>query len=172
MKLSQVNEAMAHKITEGSEYGWKCWPDARYLDYESDFAYVSVVYNTKTQDIYQAEVSIKPDAWSEDMAPYRWLEPLTKDAYVSEATQRGIEPDRAWDDVNWIDLETEEDFFEKATAIFNGEADFDTRIQVPLDLEDDQLMHLAMEAHKRDITLNEMVAIVLQDAIARHKETL
>lgn len=170
MKLGQINEAMDHKITSGSEHGWTCWDDARYLDYESDFAHVSVVYNTKTQNIYQAEVSIKTEMWSEDMRPYRWLNPLTKDAYVSEATKRGTDPNQAWDDVKWLDLETEEDFLEKATAIFNGEDNFDTRIQVPLDLEDDLLLHLAVEAHKRDITLNKMVEIVLQEAIDRHKE--
>lgn len=165
MNLGQVNEAMAHKITSGSEHGWTCWDNARYLDYESDFAHVSVVYNTKTQSIYQAEVSIKTEMWSKDMRPYRWLNPLTKAAYVAEADKRGINADQAWDDVEWIDLETEEDFIEKATAIFNGDDDFDTRIQVPLDLADDVLLHLAMEAHKRDITMNKMVEIVLRQAI-------
>ena len=80
MNLSKVNEAFSHKITSGSDYGWQCWDDARYLDYESDFAHVSVVYNTKTQDIYQAEVSVKREAWDEDKKPYRWLNPDYKDA--------------------------------------------------------------------------------------------
>ena len=170
MHLSKVNEALDHKITIGSEYGWTCWDDARYLDYESDFAHVSVVYNTRTQTIYQAEVSVKSERWAHDMRPYRWLNPLTKEAYMSEANQRGQDPNQAWDDVAWLDLETEEDFLEKATAIFNGVVDFDTRIQVPLDLEDDLILQLAMEAHKRDITLNKMVELVLQEAIDRHKE--
>lgn len=171
MKLGQVNEAMDHKITSGSEYGWTCWDDARYLDYESDYAHVSVVYNTKTQNIYQAEVSVKARMWPSDMRPYRWLDPLNKEAYVEEARIRGIDPNQAWDNVSWVDLETEEDFLEKATAIFNGKDDFDTRIQVPVDLEDDILLQLALEAHKRDITLNKMVEITLQEVINRHKET-
>jgi hypothetical protein len=169
MKLGQVNEAMDHKITSGSEHGWTCWDDARYLDYESDYAHVSVVYNTKTQTVYQAEVSVKRDMWSTDSRPYRWLNPLTKDAYMVEASTRNIDPNQAWDDVKWIDLETPEDFLEKATAIFNGD-EWDERIVVPLDLEDDLILHLAMEAHKRDITLNKMVEVVLQEAIDRHKE--
>lgn len=168
MHLSKVNEAMDHKITSGSEHGWSCWDDARYLDYESDFAHVSVVYSTKTQIIYQAEVSVKPERWAHDMRPYRWLNPLTKDAYVAESSKRGVNPNQAWDDVMWLDLETSEDFLEKATAIFNGD-DFDTRIQVPVDLEDDLILQLAMEAHKRDITLNKMVELVLQEAIDHHK---
>jgi hypothetical protein len=168
MHLSKVNEAFSHKITSGSEYGWQCWDDARYLDYESDFAHVSVVYNTKTQDIYQAEVSVKHEAWAQDEKPYRWLDPRYKDDMINEAKERKIDADQAWDDVKWIDLEVEEDFFEKATAMFNGE-EWDNRIQVPLDLDDGLLLQLAMEAHKRDITLNKMVEIVLQEAIDCHR---
>jgi hypothetical protein len=171
MKLGQVNEAMDHKITSGSEHGWTCWDDARYLDYESDYAHVSVVYSTKTQTVYQAEVSVKRDMWSTDSRPYRWLNPLTKEAYMVEASTRNIDPNQAWDDVKWLDLETPEDFLEKATAMFNGD-EWDERIVVPLDLEDDLILHLAMEAHKRDITLNKMVEVVLQEAIDRHKETV
>lgn len=168
MNLGQVNEAMAHKITSGSEHGWTCWDNARYLDYESDFAHVSVVYNTKTQSVYQAEVSVKSEMWSSDMRPYRWLNPLTKAAYIAEADVRGVNADQAWDEVNWLDLETEEDFLEKATAIFNGDDTFDTRIQIPLDLDDDVLLKLALEAHKRDITLNQMVEITLRKVIELH----
>lgn len=166
MNLAQVNEAMQHKITEGSEYGWLCWNNARYLDYESDYAGVSVVYNTKTQEIYQAEVSTKIEG---DIKPYRWLNPAYKEALFREAGEREVDPNQAWDDVKWYDLETEEDWLEKATAIFNGE-EFDERVQVPLDLENDMLLELALEAHRRDITLNKMVEIVLERAIEYHKK--
>jgi hypothetical protein len=88
-----------------------------------------------------------------------------------EASTRNIDPNQAWDDVKWLDLETPEDFLEKATSMFNGD-EWDERIVVPLDLEDDLILHLAMEAHKRDITLNKMVEVVLQEAIDRHKETV
>jgi len=169
MKLAQVNEAFNHMITSGSEHGWKCFPDARYLDYESDYAHVSVLYSTVTQEIYQADASIKIDMWANDEKPYRWTNPSWKDAYLTEAKERNIDPDQAWDDVKYVELEVAEDFLEKATAMFNGD-EWDSRIQVPLDLDDDLLLHLAMEAHKRDITLNKMVEIVLQEAIDRHRD--
>lgn len=164
MKLSKVNEVLGHKITGGSEYQWQCFPDARFLDYESDYAHVSVLYSTVTQEIYQADASIKRDMWSQDSAPYRWTNPLFNDAYLSEAKERKIDPDQAWDDVKWISLEVEEDFLEKTTAMFNGD-EWDERIQVPLELDDDLILQLSMEAHKRDITLNKMVEIVLREAI-------
>jgi hypothetical protein len=168
MKLAQINEAMNHKITGGSEYQWQCFPDARFLDYESEYAHVSILYSTVDQTVYQADTSIKRDMWSKDEKPYRWTNPLFKDTYLNEAKERNIDPDQAWDDVKWVELEVAEDFLEKAQAMFNGD-EWDSRIQVPLDLDNDLLLQLAMEAHKRDITLNKMVEIVLQQAIDTHK---
>lgn len=168
MKLSEVNQALDHKITGGSDYGWACYPDARYLDYESNFAHTSVLYSTVTQEIYQAEVSVKREAWSEDKKPYRWINPEHKDSYYKEAKKRKVDPDQAWDDVKWVDLEIKEDFLEKAVALFNGK-ECDTRIQIPIDLDDDVILKLAMEAHKRDITLNNMVEIVLQEVIDKYR---
>ena len=171
MHLSQINELTNHRITEGSEYCWNCYPTARYLSYESEFAHVSVLYSTETQEIYEADVSVKVDNWfdeDKEMRPYRWLNPKFKDAMISEAKTRKVKWRGAWDDVKWIDLEVEEDFIEKAKAIFNGE-EHDKRIQVPIELEDDIMLHLCMEAHKRDITLNQMVEKVLREVIKTHE---
>jgi hypothetical protein len=168
MKLSQINEAMNHRITSGSEYNWQCFPDARFLDYESDFAHVSVLYSTVDQTVYQAEVSVKREAWDEDKKPYRWLNPDYKDSLYKESEKRQVDTDIAWDDVKWIDLEMAEDFLEKATAIFNGE-ECDTRVKVEFDLDDRSILKLATEAHKRDITLNKMIEIILQEVIDRHR---
>ena len=168
MKLAQINEAMNHQITGGSEYQWNCYPDGRYLDYESDFAHVSILYSTVDQTIYQAEVSVKREAWNEDKKPYRWLNPDYKDALYKESKKRKVDTDIAWDDVKWIDLEMAEDFLEKATAIFNGE-EYDTRVKIEFDLDDSSILKLATEAHKRDITLNKMIEIVLQEVIDRHR---
>ena len=168
MKLSEVNQAMDHKITCGSEHQWKCYPDGRYLDYESDFAHVSVIYNTTNQEIYQADISVKRESWDEDKKPYRWINPDYKDSFYKEAKKRKVDPDIAWDDVKWVDLEMEEDFLEKATAIFNGE-EFDTRVKIEFDLDDRSILQLATEAHKRDITLNKMIEIILQEVIDRHR---
>jgi hypothetical protein len=168
MKLSEVNQAMDHKITSGSEHQWKCYPEGRYLDYESDFAHVSVIYNTTNQEIYQADISVKREAWDEDKKPYRWFNPDYKDSFYKEAKKRKVDPDQAWDDVKFIDLEMEEDFLEKATSLFNGE-ECDTRVRFPVDLDDDVILKLAMEAHKRDITLNKMIEIILQEVIDTHR---
>ena len=168
MHLSKVNEALDHRITGGSEYGWSCYgPNARFLDYQTAHAHASVVFDSLTQVVYSAEVNDNLDKYR----PYRWVNPSSKQAMLDEATNRGINPNEAWDNVEWYDLETNEDWLEKARAIMRGES-FDERIEVPLNLEDDLMLKLALEAHKRDITLNKMVEIVLQEAIDRHKETI
>jgi hypothetical protein len=169
MNLSQINEITDHRITGGSEYQWQCYPDARYLDYESDYAHLSVVYSTVNQIVYSAEVSINSEAWTEDKSPYRWMNSDYSDAYIAESKQRNVDPNQAWDDVKWIDLEVEEDFLEKAEAIFNGKA-FDARIQVPVELDNDTLLKLFTMAHERDITLNELITEILQKLIDEHNE--
>jgi hypothetical protein len=48
--------------------------------------------------------------------------------------------------------------------MFNGES-FDTRISIPVELDDDTLLKLTMEAHKRDITLNKMIEELLRELV-------
>ena len=165
MHLGQVNEALSHRIVGGEAYQWSCYgPNARYLDFASDYANASVIFDTDTQTVYEATVDAKDDGDDNLPGPYRWMNPNTKDAYLAECKERNIEPDIAFDDTKWVNLEVFEDFLEKAKAIFNNQP-FDRRIQVPLDLEDDLLLHLAIEAHKRDITMNQMVEIILKQAV-------
>jgi hypothetical protein len=163
MNLSKVNEALNHKIAGGSDYCWSCWPNARWLDYESEYAYASVVFNTETQEVYTAEVNDK----DQKHKPYRWLNPEYKQSMIDEAKERNVNPAQAWDNVNWYDLETEQDWLSKAGAIMRGE-DFDARVQVPLNLEKEELFKLMEMAHERDITLNKMVEIILEEMIERH----
>lgn len=167
MHLRKVNEALDHKISGGSEFQWQCWDNARYLDYESEHSHASVIFNTETQEVYVAEVNDKDDVHK----PYRYMNPLYKDQYFNEAKERNVDPNQAWDNKYWYDLETQEDWLEKARAIMRGE-EFDTRIDIPLNLDNDTLLKLAMEAHKRDVTLNKMVELVLQEVIDKHKNVL
>lgn len=162
MHLSETNEALSHKIVGGTEHQWTCWNNARFLDYESEYGHASVVFDTDTQTVYSAEISDKENKHK----PYRWLNPNYKDEYIAEAKKRDVNPNLAWDDTNWYDLETSADWLKKASAIFNG-LPVDTRVEVPLDLDNDTLLQLALEAHKRDITINQMVEQLLREVIER-----
>ena len=169
MNLEQVNNLFQHRITDGSEYLWHCYGNnVRSIDYTSKYACGYVVFDTETHTVYEVSVSPVAGSWDVEPKPYRYINPDYQAAYKQEATSRGIDPSEAWDDIKWVDLETEEDFIEKATAMFKGEK-FDTRIVVPIDLDNDTMLKLAMEAHKRDITLNQMVEEVLRNVIAEHE---
>jgi len=165
MNLREVNNALDHKIVGGSEHLWKCYPNGRFLDYESDYAHASVVFDTETQMVYCAEVTKK----DHDVL-YRWINPDYLQAYKDEALERNVDPNLAWDNVKWVDLEVDKDWCTKANAIMNNKS-FDNRIEVPLDLDNDLLLELALQAHKRDITINKMVELIIQEVIDNNKST-
>jgi DNA-binding PucR family transcriptional regulator len=47
--------------------------------------------------------------------------------------------------------------------------DYDSRVQVPLELSEDELFRLMTMAHERDITLNQLVTDVIQRVIDREE---
>ncbi len=156
MKLSQINEATQHRITGGCDYLWNCWDNARFIEYGSDYADASVIMNTKTFEIYEASVAPKNEG-----KPYRWLNPKYSQLMIDESVSRGQDYTKAWDEVKWVDLDLTEDFLEKLKAIMDGEP-FDDRVQIQLDLTDAEILRLALMAHERDITFNQMCVEILE----------
>ena len=73
----------------------------------------------------------------------------------------------AWDGVNYVDLETDEDMIEKMTALFNYE-EYDDRIAIPLDLPDEVLLILMKEAHQRDITFNQYLIELIEEKLLQN----
>jgi hypothetical protein len=168
MQLSEVNNIFQHKITSGSDYGWDCYGANTWsIDYTSKYAFGYVIFDTVTQRVYEVNVTPAFGAWGtveHEPKPYRYIDVDYRLSHDTEAKDRNVDANQAWDDTNWVDLETEEDFIEKATKMFNGQG-FDTRIQVPVELDDDTLLKLTMEAHKRDITLNKLIEEILRELI-------
>ena len=92
MHLSKINNTFKHRISGGDEYLWTCWPDARFIEYESEHAHASVVFSSLTQIVYNAEISVKPINNTEDKyPPYRWLNPRFKDALPNTVKVESIE---------------------------------------------------------------------------------
>jgi len=161
--LKDFMEVIDYKITEGSDYLWHCYGEHAYrLDswnQEQDGHTVSIVFDTRTQKVYEASAY----DYGRDRA-YRLINPDYRQAHQQEASEKNVQENQAWDDVNYVDLETDEDFLDKARAISQGR-DYDNRVQVPLDLPDDMLFELMKRAHEQDITLNQLVEIIVRDAI-------
>jgi hypothetical protein len=161
--LKTFMETVDYKITEGSAYGWSCYGDNAFgLDSWKDHHEnnsLSIVFDTKTQIVYE----VSAHDYINDRA-YRMINPNYVQAIEQEATNRGIDNKMAWDDVDWIDLDDDEDFLTKAQAIFKGEG-YDTRVVVPLDLDDATLFQLMKLAHESDVTLNQKIEEMLREVI-------
>jgi len=169
ISIKDFMECVQYKITSGDEYCWQCYgPNARSMDYWNDKhdggITVCMVYDTKTQMVYQME------AWDYTKnREYRWVHPDYREAIEAEAKRRGVDHAESIDGNKFIDLEVPEDVLEKATAMVNGE-EYDTRVIVPLDLDNDQMFMLMKLAHESDITLNQYVEKILRAEIARLEE--
>lgn len=170
--LKQWMEVCDYRITEGSEYQWQCFgPTAYRLDSwngDHDGHTVTVLFDTATQEVYQVEAF----DYRRERA-YRMTNPDFIESFKAECEARKV-IDEAWerDDgtpVKFTDLEVDEDWLEKAAAIVSEQDDYDTRVQVPLTLPDDELFRLMRMAHERDMTLNQFVEEILQTVI--DKET-
>jgi predicted HicB family RNase H-like nuclease len=123
---------------------------------------VCMVYDTKTQVVYQLE------AWdqSNDRA-YRWIHPDYLEEVKDEADERGVDFEQSYDEFKFTDLDVEEDILEKATAIANEE-EYDTRIMVTLTLNDDEMYQLMQYAHEEDMSLNKYVEHILKLEMQKH----
>ena len=155
LTVKEWMELVDYKITEGSDY----WPEGNLggrqlysLDSwngDQDGWSFSIGFDPKDQKVYVVEVC--------DYKHRRAYRLVDSDLTVDK---------EAWDDVNYVDLEEDDDFIQKALAIKAGE-DYDTRVDVPLTVPDDVLFELMKQAHEQDITLNQLVEDVLRAAIDR-----
>lgn len=169
ISLKQWMETVTYRVTEGDTYGWKCYgPDAHMLDSwngEPDGHSFTIVFDTKTQVVYEVQAHDYVN-----QRAYRLINPDYAKANKKEAKQRGVSRKEAWDDVDYTDLETDADWLAKAQAIFAGK-DYDSRVDVPLDLEDDLVFEMMKQAHERDITLNQYVELILKQTMDKGQDT-
>lgn len=166
--LKQWMEIVNYRVTEGSDYGWQCFgPNVHRLDAwngEQDGHSHSIVFDTKTQEVYETSVYDYRNSRA-----YRLINPAWAKKHKKEAKRRDVDYKNAWDDVDYIDLDVDEDFLEKARAIEAGE-DYDTRVQIEVVFSNEDMLQYMKAAHKLDITFNQFVEKALTVAIEKHKE--
>ena len=140
---------------------WKSFgKHAYFFDYNGQgFGEFSAVADLKTKQVYYAAVID-----SANKRQYLWIDPEFKDDYIYESESRNCNYLQAYDNVDYTLLDVEEDWLEKARAIFLGEP-YDTRVSVPLELPDDLLFDAMKRAHDLDITFNEYIGRAIQAAI-------
>lgn len=166
--LKEFMEVVDYRITEGSSYQWQCFGSNAYgLDsWNGDYDGYSftIIFDTRTQEVYE----VQAHDYRNNRA-YRLINPEYVDEHKAEARSREVNINEAWENVNYVDLEVDDDWIQKALAIKDGE-NYDTRVSVPLDLDDSELFVLMKMAHERDLTLNEFVEEILWNVINEHKK--
>ena len=168
--MKEWMELVDYRITEGSDYGWQCYgPNAYQLDSwnglhdDGGFSFC-ITFDTRDQTVYEVQVHDYTN-----QRAYRMINEDFQKKHRKEAKRRDVNLDEAWDDVNYIDLEVDDDFIQKCLAIKAGE-DYENTVSVPLDLPDDLLLEAAMNAHRQNITLNEYINNALRELVDEFKQ--
>lgn len=150
--LKEWMEVVDYRITEGGDYNLFS-PNAYALtswNGDQNGYSIEIIFDQRTQEVFCVEAHDY-----KHQRAYRLFNPDYADVDTN---------DEAWDNVKWTTLEVDDDWFQKALAITAGE-EYDTRVSVPLDLDDDLVFSMMKMAHERDITFNELVEDVLRQAL-------
>ena len=150
LTLKEWMELVDYKVTEGSDYFTNIkglYSMSSWNEQQDGFSFFIAFDPKDNQRVYAVEAC----------------------DYANNRAYRLKDPDiildkQAWDDVDFTELDVDDDFIQKAMAIKAGE-EYDTRVSVPLDLEDGLLFELMKRAHERDITLNQMVEEIVREVI-------
>ena len=168
--MKEGMELVGYRITEGSDYMWQCYGSNAYaLDSwngEQDGHSFTVIFDTKDQTVYE----VQAHDYVHNRA-YRIINPDFQKKAKKEARKRDVSRDQAWDDVNYVDIEVDDDFIQKCLAIRAGE-DYDTRVSIPMDFSDEELLTYMKLAHEQDITFNQLVERALREALDREGITV
>jgi hypothetical protein len=145
-------EVANYRITEGGDYfayggayALTSWSG------DQDGYSIEIIFSPRTQEVYEVQAC----DYKHNRA-YRLVHGDYRDEKLN---------DEAWDDVNWVDLESDDDWIQKALSIVAGE-DYDTRVTIPLDLPEAELMVLFKQAHAADMTFNDFVEKILREKLA------
>lgn len=152
ISLKEWMEVANYRITEGGDYF--AYGGAYALtswNGDQDGYSIEIIFSPRTQEVYEVQAC----DYKHNRA-YR----LVHGDYRDEKLD-----DEAWDDTKWIDLESDDDWIQKALAIVAGE-DYDTRVTIPLDFPEAELMVLFKQAHAADMTFNNFVEKVLREKLA------
>ena len=153
--LKEWMEVTNYRITEGSDYyGYSGAYALSSWNGDQDGYSIEIIFSPRTQEVYEVQAC----DYKHNRA-YRLIHGDYRDEKVN---------DEAWDDTKWIDLECDDDWIQKTLSIVAGE-DYDTRVEVPIDLTDEELLKYMKLAHERDMTFNQFVEEALRTAIKDYK---
>lgn len=150
--LKEWMEVTDYRITEGGDYyGFGKAYALTSWNGDQDGYSLEIIFDPKTQVVHEVQACDY-----KHQRAYRLTNPESKEE----------NPDKeAWDNVQWTDLESDDDWLQKALSIVAGE-DYDTRVSIPIDLPEAELMVLFKAAHEADMTFNDFVEKILREKLA------
>lgn len=167
LTVKEWMELVDYKVTDGSNYSWTCFGYNAYsLDSwigEHDGYTFTITFDTKDQTVYQVEAF----DYKHNRA-YRMINSTHQPQHLAEAAARNVNDKEAWEGVEFVDLDVDDDFIQKCLAIKAGE-DYDTRVSVPVNFTDGELLTYMKLAHERDITFNALIEEALREAIKEYE---
>ena len=150
--LKEWMEVANYRITEGGDYyGYGGAYALTSWNSDQNGYSIEIIFSPRTQEVYEVQAC----DYKHNRA-YRLVHGDYRDEKLN---------DEAWDNVKWVDLESDDDWIQKALSIVAGE-DYDTRVSIPIDLPDSELMALFKAAHEADMTFNDFVEQVLREKLA------
>ncbi len=169
LTLKEWMEVIDYRITEGSDYCWTCFGNKPYTlsswNGDHDGYSFNITFDTGTQEVYMVESC----DYKHNRA-YRLINPDWVKAYNDYADRENPEyKNVAWDNVDYVDLEVDDDWIQKALAIKAGE-NYDTRVSVPVDFTDEELFKYMKMAHEQDMTLNQFIEHALRQVIEQEAQ--
>ena len=162
-RLESFLKAINYRISAGSEFLWKCFgPNARYLDSENDNFTTYAIFDHETQHVYEVAISSTYDG---EIA-YRWIDLDFIEAYKEESKNRNIDWMRMSEETTWATTDCFDDIIDKVTKILAGE-EYDTRVVVTLDLDEDVKELIERAASLEGITIDEFIEKALRAVIEK-----
>jgi len=158
MKLKKILKLFDYRISEGSEFMWKCFgPNARYLDFISPDSIqnsVSVVYDTLTTKIYAMDFCCETVD-----GVYSWVDPKYEVAHARECKEHNVDRRNQ--------CFSKQSFLTMAVDAYAGRTpDVDLALDVDLDLEPSVVHQLHLMAAAKGITFDELVNLAISQELA------
>jgi hypothetical protein len=157
MKIKKVFKLFGRKITEGTEYMWKCYGDnVWWYTFENGENTVGVVFNPDTGKVYEMDFFSQYQPALEDTdierdVICRWVDPKYEVAHRAECTARGI-------GYNKYQCYSLTSFLEMAQAAYRGDVpDFELVNDVELDLDPETYSMIMEAATKKNMSFDEFV---------------
>jgi len=162
----QIFQVMDHDVEEFWRYCWNCYGKFAYgVDFNCQSKNeVSFIHNPITREVFE----ITAYDFHNDRA-YRWIHPDYVESHIAESEEIGADPHDSYIGGTFIDIDVKQDILDRMIAIADGD-DYDTRVTIPIDISDEDLLKLMKQAHELDMTFNNYVEMVIENMLGEKHE--